>query len=124
MTVNNLVELKKIINLSCVIASGNRSNLLATGGIEYVVPNNTQFVLTDVIISPQEEPVKKDSFNISISGGIGFDVSCNALNPSSFCLNLTTGMIIDIGSKITAYLRSPDASPVQVSVFGYEITSL
>ena len=92
----------------------------------FVVPADKVFVLTDVIIAPQQIPTSGFYvFQVTPSAGGTFSTNLNivssAEDPSSFQVNLSGGMVFQSGSNVRFHFAAGLATtvPVNVSAFGY-----
>jgi hypothetical protein len=114
-----------MLALGAAVGVGDTTNLqVIGGGADFTVPSGKVFILTDIIISPQEFPPSGDYLiQVLPSAGSTFttalSVTSSAANPSSFQVNLTGGMVFLAGSKVRVFLNAGSGTSVNVSAFGY-----
>jgi hypothetical protein len=125
------VDPSAMLALTGAVAVGDQRNLVIVGGNKedaFIVPSGKVFVLTDIIISPQQIPAFGDyAIQVTPTSGSTFttamSVTSSAADPSSFQVNLTGGMIFKTGSKVRVLLYHGSATSVNVSAFGYLLRS-
>lgn len=116
---------QNIVGLNGAASPGTPINLAATGSASpYVVPLNKSFILTDIVISPQNFPAtggylsQITSTTPQQTAISQLTVASTAEEPSSFQVHLNTGMVFKAGSNIPFFLVFGNSS-VNVSASGF-----
>jgi hypothetical protein len=116
----------EMLTLVGAVAVGGTDGLRLFGsetGEAFTVPPGKALVLTDVMLSPQVFPTAGDfGLQIVASPGpftTGLIVTSSSSDPSSFQVNLTTGMVFQAGSSVRAGLNAASAAPINITAFGY-----
>lgn len=118
------VRARDMLALSGAVAVGGSVDLGFVGsGGDFAVPEDKAFVLTDFIISPQTFATSGTFTIVVVSANTNnrntaIVLTTSAANPSSFQVNLTSGMVFPSGSIVRAFLTS-GVGPIAVSAFGY-----
>lgn len=106
------------------IGVSESTNLAVAGGAAqpgFTVPPHRAFILTDIIVSPQEIPASGDFVINIISSPVlttSLAIPCSATDAASFQTHLTTGMVFPAGSQIRVSLVL-GSGPVNVTALGY-----
>jgi hypothetical protein len=114
---------KELVSLTGAVAPAASTNLSLVGGsTPFIVPSKTALVLTDIVISPQSfPPAGNYLWQVLPSPNFfttALTVTSTAIDPSSFQVHLTTGMLFQAGSDVEVDLVFGN-SGVNVSAFGY-----
>ena len=118
------VPARDLRTLVGAIGVAESTNLAVAGGAAqpgFTVPGHRAFILTDIIISPQEIPASGDFLINIISSPVlttSLAIPCSASDSASFQTHLTTGMVFPAGSQIRVSLVL-GSGPVNVTALGY-----